>query len=215
MPIQIWIGSHTNNLEYRTLQHDNHVLNLWKHGIVLRIHHHHPKKIYQLPLPNLSSSSSSQPQSQQPDGGSSYQHLYDDNDDYTFDISYLHNMTDVNETIETNVTQDRIHIMLNNSSLVNDDDENGEEDSSMIPSTIEEATLTLPDGEEHGLDGIGIGGGEFGDTVTSTLPSQLHQSSHPTTQTMDENTGLSTWNTVSVLKTTQHLEMKQERERKR
>ena len=67
----------------------------------------------------------------------------------------------------------------------------------MIPSTLEEAHLALMGGEQT----IDVSNGN-GDATTSEPQ-------------IDENTGLTTWSTTTIRKTSQHYEQTQERKRKR
>lgn len=103
----------------------------------------------------------------------------------TCHVSYLQNATDEDETIETNVLPGRIRLVL------------GSDDEGLIPSTLEEAHLALMGGEQT----IDVSNGN-GDATTSEPQ-------------IDENTGLTTWSTTTIRKTSQHYEQTQERKRKR
>ncbi len=93
------------------------------------------------------------------------------------DISYLNDINDDDETIEKKVEGDRLRLVLGSDDL--------------IPSTIEEARLSLMGGEEI-----------------------IKIDDHAQTE-IDENTGLSSWGTVSIRKVTISREVKEERERAR
>ena len=92
----------------------------------------------------------------------------------TFDVSYLNNINDDDETIDKEVPVDQIRLILGSDDL--------------IPKTIEESRLQLMGGEE--VINIDDGGIE-----------------------VDENTGLSTFRTVSVRKVTVSQQVKDERAR--
>lgn len=94
-----------------------------------------------------------------------------------FDVSYLNSPDDADETIEHRVEGQRLRLIL------------GSDDS--IPSTIEEARLSLMGGEE------------------------IITMNHGQDTEVDENTGLSKWGTVSVRKVTVSQEVKEERSRAR
>jgi len=93
------------------------------------------------------------------------------------DVSYLRNANDEDETIEKKVQGDRLRIQLGSDDL--------------IPTTIEEARLSLMGGEE------------------------VIQVDHGANAGIDENTGLSSWGTISVKKIAISQEVKDERARAR
>eukprot|EP00979_Chaetoceros_neogracilis_P010029 scaffold2355_cov267-Chaetoceros_neogracile.AAC.3 len=95
----------------------------------------------------------------------------------TCDVSYLRNINDTDETIEKKVKGDRLQIQLGSDDL--------------IPSTIEEARLSLMGGEE---------------VITVD---------HGANAKIDENTGLSSWGTVSIRKVTVSQKVKDTRARAR
>lgn len=106
----------------------------------------------------------------------------------TFDVAYLTDPTNIeqDETIDQSVPANRIRLVIGS-----DDD--------LIPSSVKEARLLLMGGEEQTIIG-----------ATSTTG--------PTTEApviMDEQTGLSSWGTVSVRTVTVHQEEKEERARAR
>ena len=106
---------------------------------------------------------------------------YDDDDDddeiIECDVSYLKDLNDDDETIEKKVIANRLRLIL------------GADD--LIPSTIEEARLSLMGGEEV-------------ITIENGMEAEI-----------DENTGLTGWGTVSVRKVTVSQEVKEERARAR
>ena len=103
----------------------------------------------------------------------------DDDDDEIIecDVSYLKDLNDDDETIEKKVIANRLRLIL------------GADD--LIPSTIEEARLSLMGGEEV-------------ITIENGMEAEI-----------DENTGLTGWGTVSVRKVTVSQEVKEERARAR
>ncbi|KAL7472571.1 hypothetical protein ACHAXS_012940 [Conticribra weissflogii] len=102
-------------------------------------------------------------------------------------VSYLLRPEDEEETIDSNVKPDRIRLIL------------GSDPS--IPSTMEEAHLALMGGEQ--------------------IIQVLHDNNNTVNNTdeanpdIDENTGFTTWNTVTIRKVSTHFEQVQERKRKR
>ncbi len=107
----------------------------------------------------------------------------DDIDKTLCSVSYLKNLDDEDETIEKKVSADRLRLILGSDEL--------------IPSTIEEARLSLLGGEETILQN---GSGVNGSVATPEI---------------DDNTGLSSWGTVSIKKVTVSQEVKEERARAR
>jgi len=105
------------------------------------------------------------------------QTLYTLANSFKCDVSYLRNLNDEDETIEKKVQGDRLRIQLGSDDL--------------IPTTIEEARLSLMGGEEE------------------------IQVDHGANANIDENTGLSSWGTVSVKKIAISQEVKDERARAR
>ncbi len=97
-------------------------------------------------------------------------------DDDVFDISYLNDINDDDETIEKKVPGGRLRLILGSDDL--------------IPKTIEESRLQLMGGEE----------------VVNVDDGRVE---------VDENTGLSTFRTVTVRKVTVSQEVKEERARVR
>lgn len=93
------------------------------------------------------------------------------------DISYLRDVNDDDETIEKKVPGERLRLLLGSDDL--------------IPSTLEEARLSLMGGEEI----VEVNNGNSAE--------------------IDENTGLSSWGTVSVKRVTVSQEVKDERARAR
>mmetsp|Transcript_26186 Transcript_26186/g.30414 ORF Transcript_26186/g.30414 Transcript_26186/m.30414 type:complete len:441 (+) Transcript_26186:86-1408(+) len=106
-------------------------------------------------------------------------HKVDDEPEIRCDISYLKDINDDDETIEKNVTADRLRLVLGSDEL--------------IPKTIEESRLQLMGGEEI-ITTVDDNGGEV---------------------VIDENTGLSTFRTVSIRKVTVSQDVKDERARVR
>lgn len=94
------------------------------------------------------------------------------------DVSYLNNPDDIDETIEYRVEGRRLRL------IVGSDD--------LIPSTIEEARLSLMGGEE---------------IIVMNNDTQVSE--------LDEATGLSKWGTVSLRKVTVSQEVKEQRQRAR
>jgi WW domain-binding protein 4 len=96
-------------------------------------------------------------------------------------VAYLKYDDDEDETIEKQVKADRIRLILGSDEL--------------IPSTIEEARLSLMGGEEVVI-------------MPNTTAESINQQ-------VDENTGLTGWGTVSVRKVAVNQEVKEERARLR
>ena len=105
------------------------------------------------------------------------------------DVAFLQTPDDTDETLETSVPLDRIRIVLG----ANDKD-------GIIPDTLEEARILATGGEEE----------EEEEEETTLKAANDNNSS-----VVDENTGLSSWSTVHVQRTTVQLERKRERIRQR
>ena len=97
----------------------------------------------------------------------------------TCHVSYLLNATDDEETLESNVLPSRIRLVLGSDPL--------------IPSTMEEAHLSLMGGEQ---------------TVQVNNDGDKEQA-------IDDNTGLSGWSTTTIRKVSSHYEQNQEKKRQR
>mmetsp|Transcript_25699 Transcript_25699/g.52305 ORF Transcript_25699/g.52305 Transcript_25699/m.52305 type:complete len:440 (-) Transcript_25699:63-1382(-) len=102
-------------------------------------------------------------------------------------VSYLSRPEDEDETIEPSVKPDRIRLIL------------GSDPS--IPSTMEEAHLALLGGEQ--IIHIAPGNNNASNKTDESTPE------------IDENTGFTSWNTVTIRKVSTHFEQVQERKRKR
>lgn len=105
-------------------------------------------------------------------------------------VSYLQNINDDHETLESNVHPSRIRLVLGS--------------DPMIPSSIEEAHLALMGGEQT--------------IILSSNDKDSNNNRSSTTATedgIDENTGLSGWSTTSIRKISSHYEQNQEKKRKR
>jgi len=111
----------------------------------------------------------------------------------TCDVAYLRSPTDTDETIEKSIPTNRIRILLGS------DDNDDDDDDGMIPNTLEEARLMLLGGEEE--------------IMTTDDPQQSQNES--SLLVVDENTGLSSWGTVSIRRVTVQKENKEERSRQR
>ena len=118
----------------------------------------------------------------------------DDTDALTCDVAYLSNPSDEDETFENNVSLNRLRICVGSG---NDDAE------SDIPGTLEEARLELMGGEEI----INFETSENNANASSNILKEEN--------ILDENTGFSSWNTVSIRKVTVNKELKEERARLR
>lgn len=101
------------------------------------------------------------------------------------DAAYLLRTTDTDETLEKSIAPDRIRITL------------GGDD--MIPDTLEEARLTVMGGE----------------IITLFDQQSEINTDHDRGVVVDENTGLSSWGTVEIKRTTVRNELKEERDRMR
>jgi WW domain-binding protein 4 len=162
MPVQIWTGSATMTEQYKNSLEANY---LWKLGLII----------------NISNISKKTDENNTPG----------DCDNIICTVSYLKDLNDVDETIEKNVSPNRIRLILGS--------------DPMIPTTIEEAHLALIGGEEI------IQIQTTNDNSSSILQQHLEQ--QPQQPEIDENTGLSTWGTVSIRNVSIHHELKEERAR--
>mmetsp|Transcript_38876 Transcript_38876/g.57120 ORF Transcript_38876/g.57120 Transcript_38876/m.57120 type:complete len:506 (+) Transcript_38876:166-1683(+) len=118
--------------------------------------------------------------------------VYDKEETITCDVAYLRSPTDTDETIEKSIPTNRIRILLGSDA----------DDDGMIPNTLEEARLMLLGGEEEIM-------------TTDDHPSQQQNQNESSLLVVDENTGLSSWGTVSIRRVTVQKEIKEERSRQR
>lgn len=108
-----------------------------------------------------------------------------DDDKIVCDVAYLLNPSDDDETFESNVPSNRLRILVGS----------GNRSEDAIPNSLEEARLDLMGGEEV-----------IENDATAETGAQ---------DIVDENTGFSGWNTVSIRKVTVNKELKEERARLR
>ena len=106
------------------------------------------------------------------------------------DVAYLARDDAEEETLEKSVPLNRIRLLLGG-------------DDERLPNTLEEARLSIQD------DVVIRVGTDATTTKTSTTTTGAN------VPVLDDNTGLSSWGTVEIRKTTVHKEQRQERERAR